>query len=72
MDVCMSVKPDFAIMTTIALRAYVLEHRDDEEALYAYLDKLRVENSSSRVYSPEDDVAEAISEYLKVKRHKEI
>jgi len=28
----MSVKPDFVTMTTIELRAYVLQHRDDEEA----------------------------------------
>ncbi|MEH2278592.1 MAG: hypothetical protein V7K40_28375 [Nostoc sp.] len=68
----MSVKPDFASMTTIELRAYVLEHRDDEEALHTYLDKLHAEKSSSRVYRPEEDVAEAIAEYLKGKRHKEI
>lgn len=28
MDVHTSVKPDFATMTAIELRAYVLEHRD--------------------------------------------
>ena len=65
----MSVKPDFATMTAIELRAYVLEHRDDE-ALHAYLNKLHAENPSSRVYRPEDDVAEAIAEYLKDKRQK--
>ena len=64
----MSVKPDFATMTAIELRAYVLEHREDEEALHAYLDKLHAENPSSRVYRPEDDVAEAIAEYLKDSR----
>jgi hypothetical protein len=68
----MSVKPDFATMTTIELRAYVLDHRDDEEALHAYLDKLHVEKPSSRVYQPEEDVAEAIAEYLKDKIRKEI
>lgn len=61
----MSVKPDFATMTTLELRAYVLAHRDDEEALHAYLDKLHVENPSSRMYSSEDNVAEAIADYLK-------
>ena len=64
----MSVKPDFATMNAIELRAYVLEHREDEEALHAYLDKLHVENPNSRVYRPEDDVAEAIAEYLRDKR----
>jgi hypothetical protein len=68
MEVCMSVKPDLATMTTIQLRAYILKHRDDEEALHAYLDKLHAENPSSRVYTPEDNVADAIAEYLQNKK----
>ena len=64
----MSVKPDFAAMTAPELRAYVLAHRNDEEALQAYLNKLHAENSDSQVYQPEDDVAEAIAEYLKGKK----
>lgn len=68
----MSVKPDFATMTIIELRAYILEHRDDEEALHAYLDKLHAKNPSSRVYRPEDNVAEAIAEYLKNKEQKAV
>jgi hypothetical protein len=68
----MSVKPNFATMTTIELRAYVLEHRDDEEALHTYLDKLHAQKSSSRVYQPEEDVALAIAQYLEDKRPKEI
>ncbi|MBD2448048.1 hypothetical protein H6G76_12895 [Nostoc sp. FACHB-152] len=68
----MSVKPDFATMTTIELRAYIIEHRDDEEALQAYLDKLHQQKPRSRVYKPEEDVAEAIAEYLKGKINKEI
>lgn len=63
----MSVEPNFVTMTTLELRAYVLAHRDDEEALQSYLDKLHIENPNSRVYKPEDDVAEAIAEYLKGK-----
>ena len=63
----MSVKPNFANMTTIELRAYVLEHRDEGEALHAYLDKLYDENPSSRVYASEDNVTEAIEEYLRNK-----
>ncbi|NES21977.1 MAG: hypothetical protein F6K41_24400 [Symploca sp. SIO3E6] len=61
----MSIKPDFATMTIIELRAYVLEHRDDEEALHLYLDRLHAKHPNPRVYKPEDDVAEAISEYLR-------
>lgn len=64
----MSVKPDFAMMTTQQLRVYVLEHRDDEEALQAYLDRRRSENPSSRFYKAEDDVGEAIAEYLRNKK----
>ena len=64
----MSLKPEFVNMTAIELRAYVLQHRDDEEALHAYLDKLHNENRNSRVYSPEDNVAEAIADYLKNKQ----
>ncbi|MBW4577460.1 MAG: hypothetical protein KME08_19675 [Aphanothece sp. CMT-3BRIN-NPC111] len=66
----MSIKPDFANMSAMELRAYVLEHRDDEEALHAYLDKLHMENPNSRVYRPEDNVAEAIAGYLKDKQQK--
>jgi quinol monooxygenase YgiN len=46
MEVCMSAKPDFATMSKFELRAYVLEHRDDREALHAYLDKLHFEISA--------------------------
>ncbi|WP_404787453.1 DUF6887 family protein [Altericista sp. CCNU0014] len=61
----MSAKPDFATMNKFELRAYVLEHRDEEEALHAYLDRLHTENPNSRVYQPEENVAEAIAEYMK-------
>lgn len=67
----MSAKPDFAMMTSQQLRAYVLEHRGDEEALQAYLDRRRSENPHSRVYKAEDDVSEAIAEYLKNRRQSE-
>jgi hypothetical protein len=64
----MSVKPDFAMMTTQQLRVHVLEHRDDEEALQAYLDRRHSENPNPRVYKAEDNVSEAIAEYLKNKK----
>ena len=65
MEVPMSIKPNFTTMTATELRAYVLAHRDEEEALHAYLDKLHAENRGSQVYKPEDNVADAIAEYLK-------
>jgi hypothetical protein len=59
------------MMTTPQLRAYVLEHRADEEALQTYLDRRRSENPNSRVYKADDDVAEAIADYLERKRQQE-
>lgn len=67
----MSAKPDFVRMTTPQLRAYVLEHRADDEALQTYLDRRRAENPHSRVYKAEDDVSEAIAEYLEKRRQQE-
>lgn len=43
-------------------------HRGEEEALHAYVDKLHAENQGSRVYKPDDNVADAIAEYLKNKK----
>ena len=62
MEICMSTKPDFATMT-IDLRAYVLHHRDDEEALHFLIDKLKANSSSSRIYSPEDNISQALTEH---------
>ncbi|MBF2029732.1 MAG: hypothetical protein IGS48_23740 [Oscillatoriales cyanobacterium C42_A2020_001] len=36
-------KPDFTTMSRKDLHEYVLTHRDDEEAFYAYMDKLHAE-----------------------------
>ncbi|MGM3306889.1 DUF6887 family protein [Anabaena sp. WFMT] len=36
-------QPNFQGMSTKELRAYVLSHRDDEEAFYVYVDKLNAE-----------------------------
>lgn len=37
------MKPDFNAMTRKELRAYILEHRNDDEAFYAYMDKVNAE-----------------------------
>lgn len=34
------MKPNFTAMSRKELRAYILEHRDDDEAFYAYMDKV--------------------------------
>ncbi len=36
-------KPDFKTMDRKDLHAYVLAHRDDQEAFYVYVDKLHTE-----------------------------
>ncbi len=39
LDICMN-KPDFATMTRPEFRQYILEHREDEEAVSIYLELL--------------------------------
>lgn len=63
----MSVKPDFTKPTKSELKTYVLSHRDDEKALQAYLDRLNTENPNTRIYQSQEDVSEAVSEYLNKK-----
>ena len=50
-------KPDFQSMSQKDLRTYVLCHREDQEAFYAYVDKLYAEASwieMPPLQSPED------------------
>ncbi|MGF1478823.1 MAG: hypothetical protein ACFB4I_04965 [Cyanophyceae cyanobacterium] len=35
--------PNFKAMSRQELRAYILEHREDEEAFYIYMDKVTAE-----------------------------
>lgn len=39
------MKPDFQAMSRKELRAYVLAHRDDDEAFYAYRNKSKAEGN---------------------------
>ncbi|OUL18558.1 MULTISPECIES: hypothetical protein [unclassified Nostoc] len=41
-------KPDFTTMTRPEFRQYILEHREDEEALQIYID--RFQNPNAKVY----------------------
>lgn len=61
----MSIRPNFKTMTKTELLAYVLAHREDQAGLYAYLDKIHSENPNPRVYSSEDNITEAITDYRK-------
>ena len=47
----MTQKPDFKAMTSQELKSYVLSHRDDDEAFYAYVDKVN-ERQDRVVYPP--------------------
>jgi hypothetical protein len=37
-------QPNFQAMSQKELQGYVLEHREDQEAFYAYVDRLHVES----------------------------
>jgi hypothetical protein len=43
MEVCAMSNPNFQAMSQKDLHTYVLTHRDDQEAFYAYIDKLHAE-----------------------------
>jgi hypothetical protein len=55
----MTQKPDFGAMPRKELRAYVLSHRDDEEALHLYTDRLHTDPDVIR-HTGEFDQAGAI------------
>ena len=44
-------KPNFATMTRSEFHRYVLEHREDDEALSIYVERFREPNA--KVYSPD-------------------
>ena len=46
------MKPDFVTMSRAELRAYVLQHRNDEDAIHALIDRLMAPNATT--YAPED------------------
>jgi hypothetical protein len=64
----MSNKQNLTTMSKSELRDYVLQHREDEEALQAYLDKVHTENLTSPIYSPEENVSDALARYLERQR----
>ena len=51
-------KIDFTAMTLDEAKRYFLEHRDDQEAFYAYMDKLR-RSGRAIVIDPTDPESEA-------------
>jgi hypothetical protein len=71
MEVFMSNNPNLMTMNKAELRAYVLTHREDEEALQVYLDLVGNETPKSRIYSPEENVEVAIEQYMQARSDRE-
>ena len=65
------MKPDFEKMSKAELRSYVMAHRDDNEAFYMLVDRLKADNKNAVRYpcpnSPEDweKVPKLIEEQIK-------
>ena len=62
-------RPDFSVMNDSDLRAYVLSHREDKDAFYAYVDKMATRPPLA-IIEPEDwseermqNILTAISRY---------
>lgn len=47
----MNQKPDFDSMSDDTLKQYMLDHRDDDEAFYAYVDRVNARPNRT-VYPP--------------------
>jgi len=60
-------RPNFKAMSQIDLKAYVLAHRDDEEAFYAYVDKLHAE--ATWIEMPPLESAEDLDNYPEFIEH---
>ena len=63
-------KPNFDAMSKAELRAYVIEHQDDQEAFYTFVDRLTAKPSSV-VYpasmTPEE-IHQAVLDHIEQKR----
>jgi hypothetical protein len=68
----MDEKPDFYQMPRQELRQYVLSHREDDEALRTYMDRMRTEPGVTRIRgtTSEEDMKK-LEEYLKSTLDKE-
>lgn len=56
-------RPDFSSMSEQELRAYVLTHRKDQSAFYAYLDRMH-QHPPAAVIEPEDWSEERMQEAI--------
>jgi hypothetical protein len=56
-----NMKPDFEMMSKAELRAYFLAHRDDNDAFYTLVDRLKADNKDAVRY-PFPDTPELLKE----------
>lgn len=62
------MKPDFTAMTNLELRAYVVAHRRDRSAFYAFVDRFTANVSSETFAVPQSpDEVEAIEKLVQQK-----
>lgn len=65
------MKSDFQAMSRKELRAYILQHRDDDEAFYAYMDKVQAEGTWIEFPAPKSiDDLKHFPELLEKQRQK--
>jgi hypothetical protein len=61
-----NMKLNFQAMSKQELRNYVLNHRDDDEAFYAYMDKLHIEEN--RIKHPPVNYFDELENYPELER----
>lgn len=55
--------PNFSLMTDAELRTYILKHREDKEAFYAYVDRMS-NRPPIAIIEPEDWSKERMQEVI--------
>jgi hypothetical protein len=64
----MNHQPDFCQMSRPELRKYVLSHREDDEALRIYMDRMRTEPGVTRfTLTPSPEGMKKLEEFLREK-----
>ena len=67
----MNHQPDFYQMSRPELRKYVLSHREDDEALRIYMDRMRTEPGVTRfTLTPSQEDMKKLEEFLRAKMDK--
>ena len=67
----MNHQPDFYQMSRPELRKYVLSHREDDEALRIYMDRMRTEPGVTRfTLTPSQEDMKKLEKFLKAKMDK--